>query len=118
VPRVNTSDGSIDVTGSGHPGEDTSPPRGFIATTDIYEPKPEGTMVYADEEDEEPEIIAVLPATGWTAAFENGHHEPLVAFVVLDDGKAYGVAIGEDGKIDATNSVEEIDGFQRYEKER
>ncbi len=40
---------------------------------------------------------------------------PLVAWVVLDDGKMHGVSV-EDGLADATSSVEEHPDFVKYEK--
>jgi hypothetical protein len=66
-------------------------------------------------EDEESEILAVIPATGWQAVVE-GEIAALVAFVAMDDGKMYGVAVDEDGLIDLTASVEERPGFAGYEQ--
>ncbi len=71
----------------------------------------EEELVY---EDEEPEILAVLPATGWTAVV-GGEVAPLVAFVAVDSGRMYGVGIGEDGRVDLVESdVEKQDGFTGY----
>jgi hypothetical protein len=67
-------------------------------------------------EDEEAEIAFVLPGDGWHARFDEGV-VPLVAWVVLDDGAMYGVMVGEDGTVDAGESVEDRDGFVRYEKQ-
>lgn len=70
-------------------------------------------MVY---EDEESEIISVLPATGWHAVLGDGA-VPLVAWVAMDDASMYGVAVGEDGRIDLVeNNVEKLAGFVRYEQ--
>jgi hypothetical protein len=66
-------------------------------------------------EDEEPEIISVLPATGWTAVIGEDA-VPLVAFVGMDSGRMYGVVVGEDGRIALTESVEDSPGFTRYEQ--
>jgi len=67
-------------------------------------------MVY---EDEGPEILAVLPATGW-AAVVGGEVVPLVVFVALDDGRLYGVAVDNDGRIDLTENVSTYAGFTGY----
>lgn len=67
-------------------------------------------MVY---EDEEPEIISVLPAAGW-AAVVGERRLPLVVFVAMADGKLYGVVVGPDGRVDLTNSVEQHPGFTGY----
>jgi hypothetical protein len=67
--------------------------------------------------DEEPEIAHVLPATGWAAAFEDGHREALVLWSVLDTGAVFGVAPGEDGTINASESIEAREGFSGYLKE-
>jgi hypothetical protein len=71
-------------------------------------------------EDEEPEILSVLPGTGWKAVVEGEVGEtavPLVAWVAMDTGKMYGVAIGDDGRVDLVeNDVEKLDGFVRYEQ--
>jgi hypothetical protein len=65
--------------------------------------------------DEEPEILAVLPATGWQAVV-GGEAVGLVAFVALDDGRMHGVAVGDDGRVDLTNSVEQHPGFTGYKQ--
>ncbi len=67
-------------------------------------------MVY---EDEEPEIIAVLPAAGWCAAVGEAL-VPLVAFVALDSAKLYGVAVGNDGKVDLEDNIEDAVDFNGY----
>jgi len=63
--------------------------------------------------DEEPEIIAVVPAAGWCAAVGEALI-PLIVFVAMDSGKLYGVAVGDDGRIDLTNSAELHPGFTEY----
>lgn len=76
----------------------------------------EEDLVY---EDEEPEILAVLPGVGYHAVVKGGDGEravPLVAFVALDSGKMHGVAVGANGLIDLTENVEDLDGFVRYEQ--
>ncbi len=66
--------------------------------------------------DEAEEIIAVLPAAGWAAAVGE-ELVALVAFVALDDASMYGVAVGEDGRIDLTeNNVEKHPGFSGYKQ--
>jgi hypothetical protein len=45
--------------------------------------------------DEEPEILAVLPANGW-AAIVGDDLVPLVAWVAMDTAKMCGVAVGGD----------------------
>jgi hypothetical protein len=71
-------------------------------------------------EDEETEIISVLPATGWQAVIEDPADTrtiPLVVWVAEDTGRLYGVGLGEDGRIDLVeNDVEKLDGFFRYEQ--
>jgi len=82
-------------------------PHRHIATTRIYEED----MRY---EDEEPEIISVLPAVGWCAVI-GGKSIPLVAFVALDDARMHGVAVGADGRINLTEDVETLPaGFSGY----
>jgi hypothetical protein len=61
--------------------------------------------------DEGSEIISVLPGTGWAARFDDGHVEPLVAFVAWDDASMTGVVVGDDGRIDLENSVENRPDF-------
>ncbi len=65
--------------------------------------------------DEEPEIIAVLPAERWYAKCA-GVLKPLVAWVAMDSGEMYGVVVGDDGRIDLQVSVEN-DSFEGYQKE-
>jgi hypothetical protein len=66
-------------------------------------------------EDEEEEIISVVPAARWCAVVGE-RRLPLVCFVALDDASMYGVVIGEDGKVGLTNSVEQHPGFTGYEQ--
>ena len=67
-------------------------------------------------EDEEPEIIAVLPATGWVAVLGETV-VPLVAWVAEDSGRMYGVSLGDAGRVDLVeNDVEKLSGFSRYEQ--
>ena len=73
----------------------------------------EENMQYLDEE---PEIIAVLPATGWHAVVGDGA-VPLVAWVAEDSGRMYGASLGDDGRIDlVAGDVEALPGFVRYEQ--
>jgi hypothetical protein len=73
----------------------------------------EEDMVY---EDEPPEILAVMPATGWTATIA-GEDVPLIAFVSLDSGRMYGVTPGEGGLIDLIDGdVEKLPDFTGYEQ--
>ncbi len=65
--------------------------------------------------DAEPEILTVLPGGDWCAIVE-GVAVPLVVWTVLDDGSVYGVAVGADGRIDLTDSMEQHPGFVRYEQ--
>lgn len=69
-------------------------------------------------QDEDPEILAVLPAGGHHALIEGKgglRAVPLAAFVALDTGKMHGVAVGEDGRIDLTDgNVEKRPGFAGY----
>jgi hypothetical protein len=66
--------------------------------------------------DEEPEIIAVVPAAGWCAVI-GGKSITLVAFVALDDGRMHGVVVGDDGRVDLVeNNVETYAGFSGYTK--
>jgi hypothetical protein len=66
-------------------------------------------------EDEEPELLSVMPATGWQAVVK-GEGLALVAWVAMDNGRMYGVAIGENGCIDLTNDVEKHPAFSGYEQ--
>ncbi len=65
--------------------------------------------------DEEPAILAVVSAGGWCAIVE-GVAVPLVVWTVLDDGSVYGVAVGADGRIDLTDSMEQHPHFTGYEQ--
>ncbi len=89
-------------------GVDRTPSHTLNTTRILEEPD----LVY---EDEEPEIAFVLPAGDWCALVDGGTR-PLVAWVVLDNGAMYGVAMGDDGRVDANDNVEDLDGFIRYEK--
>jgi len=96
---MNTSSGPVSV--------DPEPPR-HINTSDILEPP---QMVY---EDEEPEIVSVVPAADWCAVVGEAL-VPLVVFVAMDDGKLYGVVVGPDGRVDLTEgNAEDIPGFTGY----
>ncbi len=100
---INTTSGPVLVEAdSGRPGH-------VVNTSRVVEED----LTYLDEA---PEILAVLPGTGWQAVIgEERVH--LVAFVALDSGKMHGVAIGEDGRIDLTDgNVEELAGFTGYEQ--
>lgn len=79
----------------------------------------EEDLQYVDEDPAE--IIAVLPAGGWTAALEGEDGlrriALLVAWVAQDSGRLYGVTIGNDGRIDLVEGdVEKIPGFVKYEQ--
>ncbi len=65
----------------------------------------------------EDELLAVVSAGGWYAEIQDGTLLPLVAWTVMDTGKTYGVVVGEDGLVDATNSVEQRNDFVRYTNE-
>jgi hypothetical protein len=96
---MNTSSGPVSV------GPD--PPR-HVNTSDVLEPP---RMEYLDEE---PEIIAVVPAADWCAVVGEAL-VPLVVFVAMDDGRLYGVVVGDDGRVDLVeNTAEDIPGFTGY----
>ncbi len=65
--------------------------------------------------DEEPEIVSVVPATGWAAAVGE-HLADLVAFVALDSGRMYGVVVGDDGKVDLEDAVD-FNGYHQATNE-
>jgi len=94
---INTSAGPVTI--------DPEPPR-HIATTRIYD---EDMHVL----DEDPEIVSVVPAIGWAAAVGEAL-VPLVVFVALDDGRLYGVAVGNDGKVDLEDNIEKAVDFNGY----
>jgi hypothetical protein len=98
---LNTTTGAVEY--------DRSRPGHVVNTSAILE---EPGMVF---EDAEPEIIAVVPGTGWAALIE-GESVPLVVWVVLDSGEAYGVILGEDGLLDPQVSVETLHGFSGYKQ--
>ncbi len=95
----------------------------MLNTTSTLREIPKGSREHVSEHvintsaiyDEEAEILAVLPGTGWCASV-NGEAVPLVAFAALDTGKMYGAVIGPDGLIDLTANVEETPGFRGYEQ--
>jgi hypothetical protein len=100
MPIINTTTGAVEV------------PRGtrsHINTSAILEPP---LMTY---EGEEPEILAVLPGGSWYAVI-GGEGIPLIAMVALDDASMYGVVIGENGRIDLTDSVEQHPHFTGYKQ--
>jgi hypothetical protein len=98
VRTINTTTGPVVV--------DPDPPR-HIATTRIYDED----MRYEDEEEE---IVSVVPAAGWCAVVGEAL-VPLVVFVAMDDGKLYGVVVGPDGRVDLTEgNAEDIPGFTGY----
>ena len=83
------------------------PPARHINTSRVVEED----HVYTDEP---PEILAVLPANGWTALV-GADAVPLVAFVAMDSGRMYGASIGDDSRVDLVeNDVEKLDGFAGY----
>ncbi len=63
--------------------------------------------------DEEPEIVSVVPAAGWCAAVGESLL-PLVVFVALDSGRMYGVVVGDDGKVDLEDNIEDAVDFNGY----
>jgi len=65
--------------------------------------------------DEEPEIISVLPGTGWQAVIGD-EAVALVAFVALDTGRMYGVVLGSNGLIDLEDDVETRPHFSGYKQ--
>jgi hypothetical protein len=95
---INTTNGPVAVPRGTH--------EHVINTSKIVEED----MTYIDEE---PEIISVLPAAGWHAVVGEDT-VPLVAFVAMDSATMYGVAVGEYGHIDLTDSIEEAPGFSGY----
>lgn len=102
---LNTTNGPVEVPRGTH--------EHVVNTSRVVEEE----MVY---EDEEPEIISVLPATGWRALIDVGESlRPvrLVAFVALDTGRCYGVALDGERRIDLVEGdVEKRPGFVGYEQ--
>ncbi len=85
-----------------------------------YDPRPGHTLNTSrlTEEDltyvDEPaEIVSVVAGGNWCAVIA-GEDVPLPLWVLLDDGTAYGAAIGEDGLLDPLDSVEKRPGFNGY----
>jgi hypothetical protein len=65
---------------------------------------------------DEDEIIGGLPGTGWCAVIGE-ESVPLVAFVAMDTGRMYGVALADDGTVDLiAGDVEENSNFQGYKQ--
>jgi hypothetical protein len=96
---MNTSNGPVVV--------DPNPPR-HINTSRVTDED----MRYEDEEEE---IISVVPAARWCAVV-GGEVVALVAFVALDSGRMYGVVLGDDGRVDLVEGdAEAREGFARYE---
>ena len=83
-----------------------------VNRSDIFEPP---QMVYLDEEDD---IVHVLSGGDWAAELEGGQLLDLVVWVVLESGTTYGVAIGDDGKVDLFRRADEEIGFKRYIKHK
>jgi len=77
-----------------------------VQTSEIYE-----VMEDLDGGDE---IVHVLPGGDWFAEFADGHREPLVLWTVMDDGTVYGVVVGEDGSVNANESVVDRQDFEKY----
>jgi hypothetical protein len=71
----------------------------------------EEDLVYLDEESE---VVQVLNAAGWAATFEDGHHEELIFWCVLDDETVHGVVLGEGGRVNLSDNVENNPNFVRY----
>lgn len=100
---INTSNGPVEIG----PDQEPSGARHTLNTSHAIEEN----LTYTDEE---PEILAVLPAGGWQAVIGT-ERVPLVAFVALDSGRMYGVPIGEDGRIDLVEGdVEKRTSFSGY----
>jgi len=104
VPKVNTTDRPREVPDGGEGA------RFVVNTSRVLEED----LEYVDEE---AEVAFVVPTGPWCALVD-GDEVPLVCWAVLDSGEVYGVVVGEDGKVDVNNSVEELDGFQTYRKEK
>ncbi len=96
---INTTTGPVEV--------DPATRDHVVNTSDLFEPP---KMQYVDEE---PEIIAVVPGTGWCTVIGE-EAVPVVAFVALDDASMFGVAVGANGRIDLTDSVEKHPNFTGY----
>ncbi len=104
---INTSNGPVEIG----PDQQPSGPEHTVNTSHALEEN----LAY---EDEDLEVLAVLPAGGWYALIEGkagARAVRLAAFVALDTGKMYGVAVGEDGLIDLEEgNVEKHPGFIGY----
>ena len=96
----------------------------MLNTTSTLREIPKGSREHVSEHvintsaiyDDEAEILAVLPGTGWCASV-NGEAVPLAAFVALDTGRMYGASIGIDGRVDLlSNDVEKHPGFAGYKQ--
>jgi hypothetical protein len=66
-------------------------------------------------EDAEPEIVSVVAGGAWCALLGD-EAVPMPLWVLLDDGSAYGVVIGEDGLLDPLDNVENNPNFARYSR--
>ncbi len=97
-------------TTRGGPAEVPRGTRSHVNTSDILEPP---KMVY---EDESPEVVQVLNAAGWAATFEDGHHEELIFWCVLDDETVHGVALDEGGRVNLSDNVETRPHFSGYKQ--
>ena len=93
MPPISTTTGPIE-----RPGQ----PVGHVINTTAN--------TYEDEE----EILAVVPATGWYAQMDDGTTMPLLVFVVTDDGDMFGTVLTDEGGIDLTSDVSKRDDFVRY----
>jgi len=99
---INTTAGPVEVAPHG-------PGAGHVINTSRVT---EEDLTYLDEE---PEIIAIVPGTGWQAVVEGDELVALVAFVALDDASMYGVAVGPRGRVDLVeDNVETYPGFTGY----
>jgi hypothetical protein len=93
---VNTTSGPVEV-----PRGQAWHPHHTLNTTAVYD---------------EPEILSVLPGTGWCAVIGD-EIVPLVAFIAEDSGRMYGVALAGDGTIDLVEGdVEKNSEFQGYKQ--
>jgi hypothetical protein len=103
MPIINTTTGAVEV------------PRGTRESTGHTI----NTSAVVEEDlqylDEEPEVVQVLNAAGWAATFEDGHHEELLFWCVLDDETVHGVVLGEGGLVDlAQGNARTRPGFTGY----
>jgi hypothetical protein len=61
--------------------------------------------------DEEPEIVHVVPGTGWGVKLGE-RVEPVLFFCVVDTGRAYPVVVAGDGTTDINDDASQDETFQ------